>query len=750
MTTTSPASQTLIGLPGPGLRRALWERYVTLLAGGTPSDRVLVLLDGSARGAWRAWLRGAVEGGEVSPPPRVMGGQLDHTPSSFIQQELRLWWGLALEGLATLGAPGCMAHEPEFAAIDLAQYLMGLFMAHRRHDPALLEAPAAARFLGRAHSAPHFQHVQLLDALARGVEHGFSLAGPPDGVERRILDRDGQPVAEACVRLATAICERLRDGGAAPDLMVDAAEAIALYVDGMLRAGVLDHALQLDVYASALWPHPDYQASLRQRFDHVLVDRLDELPARWQALLRTLVASDWAGCFTLQRDPDADPGFGGGLREYVGADPTGAWRLATALTQVVPAAPDPAPAPFSPLGRALWTALTLPDGASARPRPVALPAGSVELHLGAYSPAEMLQDAADRVVRLLQTGAAEPRHIALVSPTLSPLLIWSLRQKLGSLAPLYVFAGTNRLRDYRPVRTLITLAKLAHPHWNLPPTRYELLELLELTTGLNPLKLGRLATRLFPDGRLAEPSLVHMSAPELGPEALKRYALLGQWVARQAAPQDLPAFFQDAFTHIYTLARAPRTHDPSADEVFMREISQIGQLIELTERFEAVDRRVNAASAHHWALRFLAFLDDSPIAERPFFQREPHRDAVMLSTPSQLAERGFSGADEELRCLFLLDIGSTGWWKPDRRELTNARVLSQRWPGGAYTLEQELRDQNEKLARVLLACCLKARERMFVYGCLTDEEGHENQGELPYLLGNLLGASPAGAREDLS
>lgn len=727
MTSRSPLHETLVGLPGPALRRSLWERYVRLLDGGEPSDRVLVLLDGATRSQWRAWLRGLERGDGTPAVPDAMGGQLDHTPAGFIQQELRLWWGLAADGLRDLGAPVPTAHEPVFAAIDLAQYLMGSAIRHRRHD---------LEFLAGSHSATHYQHVQLLDALARGIEHGFTLASPADDGPAH-TNAGGEPLAGPCLALAGAITARLREGGADPELMGHAREALALYLDGCLRSGVLDHALQLEVYASALWPQPRYQEALRHRFGHVLVEHLDELNPRWHQMLGELLAHEVRGCFTLQRDA-AEHGFKGGLREYVGADPRGAWTLASTLTRVVPAAADYRPMPFAELGRALHAELTMPEALRGRPGGIQRPSGQVALSLDAYSPAEMLQEVADRVVSLLQTGDALPRHIALVGPTLSPLLIWSLRQKLAGIAPLYVFAGTNRLRDYRPVRVLITLAKLAHPAWGLMPTRYELLELLELSTGLNPLRLGRLMPSFFTDGRLVDPSVVTLAVPDLSPVALKRYAALVQWAERATPPRDLPTFFREVFARLYAAVRAPGGAEALTDESFLREVSQIGQLVELTQRFEAVDRRMRGEGDQAWALRFLAFLDDSPIAERPFFQREPHHDAVMLSTPSQLAERGFAGVDDDLRCLFLLDVGSEGWKKRDRRELTNARVLARGWPGGFYDAERELADMNEKLGRVLMACCLKARERLFVHGCLTDEEGRENQGELPGLLVDLL------------
>jgi hypothetical protein len=66
--------------------------------------------------------------------------------------------------------------------------------------------------------------------------------------------------------------------------------------------------------------------------------------------------------------------------------------------------------------------------------------------------------------------------------------------------------------------------------------------------------------------------------------------------------------------------------------------------------------------------------------------------------------------------------------------------------GGPYEAEEDHLDRTEKLARVLTACCLKVREGLWVHACLTDEEGRENLGDLPHVLGGALGLLAAGTR----
>lgn len=706
------------GFPGDGLRHTLQGRYQALLEAGVPSDQILVLLESRTRAVWTEWLK------TLAVPT---GAHRVYTPGGWMQQELRLWWPVVEAALQAAGLPAERPYPgPIFIPIDLSQHLLAHFAADLRDEEGGI--------IRHAQVTPRYQAVQVLDAMGRALEHGASLIGPAAPIALPRLDPDA--VAAPCHGLARQVAQRLQAGFSdhqnLRELAPQVGSAIALYLDGMLRHRLLDHALTVELFASFLFPAPPYRAHLAGRTRHLLIDALDEASPRLQGLYRQLQDDGCIPFFTLKADPRpqaaAHP-FKGGLREYVGADPQGGWEMVSVLPQGAPAEPEP---PLAPLGRALH------DGLLGTIRPVSLPAGKLQVKLDDYAPAEMLASVMADLGPLLDT--VPPSEIAIVAPALSPLLIWSLRQKLEPLGvPLYVFAGTNRLSDYRPVRQLLTLAKLCYGDWHVLPSRFELLELLETTTGLNPLKLGRLAKALFPDHRLLPVEQLQAVAPDLDPAHYARYAKLAGWVAGMAeqAPGDLEDFFRAAFGDVYAPFRQSRGGSYAADEAWQREVSQLGQLIDLTARFKETDHRLHADGP--WGLRFLRFLAESPIAERPFFQREPHWGSVTLATASQLAEQGYVDPKETLSHLFLLDFGSERWWKPDRKELTNARVLSSRYAGGVYTPEQEQADMNEKLGRVLLAACLKVGEKLWIYGCLTDDEGRENSGELPYLLASVLG-----------
>ncbi|HEY9721704.1 MAG TPA: hypothetical protein V6D47_06800 [Oscillatoriaceae cyanobacterium] len=688
-----PPAACAIGFPRDPLRQSLKDRYRALLDAGVPSDRILVLLESRTRSDWNNWLKGL---------PRPTGAWRIHTPGAWMQREIELWWPAVQAALADRGWE-CLQPEPRFVAIDLSQYLLAHFAEELRDEEGA--------YVPGSRSAPRFQGIQILDALGRSIENGAR------------LDASGGLAAEVGRRLMPALAERLD----APALAQRVGRAIALYTNGMLQHGLLDHALTLVLFTEVLWQDAGYQAHLRANTGHLLIESLDETGPRLQTLCRDLQDSGVTLFATLKRDVQAERAvhhFAGGLREYVGADPVGAWEIAGRIPQTV--IEETAP-PLADLGRSLHDAL------HGEIRTAKLTAEAIAVKLDDYSPAEMLSALMDDLGPVLERG--EPNEVAIVAPSLSPLLIWSLRQRLEALGyPLYVFAGTNRLTDHRSVRLLLTLAKLCHPEWGAPTTRYELLELLETTMGLNPLRLGRMLKGLFDDGLATAEALV-AAAPGLDPAHLERYErLLAAIEVLKSAP-DLETFFRLAFAKAYVPFR-PEDDRLADKEAFQREVSQIGQLIELAGRFRQVDHRLHGEGDP--GPRFLRFLAESPIAERPFFQREPHEGAVMLATPSQLAEQGFVEPSETLKHLFLLDAGSELWWKSDRKELTNARVLAHRYAGGPYTLEQDKADQNEKLGRVLMTLCLKVEQKLWVYGCLTDEEGRENAGELPYLLGAVM------------
>lgn len=734
-------SRYLAGMPSEALSQALWERYQELLDSGTSSDRILVWLENSTRSHWTALLKGEPEE-HIAPEARPFGAgsglqvptgaQRVHTPAAFIKEELRLWWPIVdaqLEawGFASKGPEGISQaySEPCFVAIDLAQYLMNRFTTELRLE--------GANCLEGVETPPHLQNIQLLDALARGIENGYSLRSD-----------EGTPPAE---HLARTIAKRLNEGAGETrntiPIFKGVESCLRAYIEQMLAHRCLDHGLQLELYASVLFEDPRYRKNLLEHLSHLLVERMDELPPRYHHLIRTLEAEGIPIYSTLQLDAGRNGLIRGGLRAYVGADAAGAWELAKSWKEeaLEPPAHTEAQAALAAIGRALHDSVLGGEG-----RALALPPGVIT-RSDRYIYEEMLDVAVKDLFELLDEGV-EREEVAFVAPAIDAFLLWGLKNRLEARdIPLYVFAGTNRLVQHRPVRILLTMAKLCHPEWQSPPGRYEWIELLEVVTGLNPLLLGRLADKMTSNHGLGHPDQLELLGENLTEASRLGYFELYHWIERQRESRlELPAFLRAAFAERYAPARMLAAQTPGEDEAWQREVSQIGQLIELSESYQALLKRVGPPAADSleprhssWEWSFLRFLYAGTIAERPFFRREPHRVSVMLASASQLAEKGNSGRDRPLRHLYLLDFGSTRYLKRDRKELTNARVLAPAWPGGTYGIDAEERDAAEKLAKTLWALCRLPSESIRVFASMTDAEGREQAGELPWLLETIVG-----------
>lgn len=551
---------------------------------------------------------------------------------------------------------------PLVVPVDLAQYLMAHFTGDYREQTRCFEAARSPVFL---------QNVQLLDTLARAAENGITL----QEAEKRLQEAFGPS-----------------------ELVVGVKPCLELYQGAMLRHRLFDHGLLLAIACRHLLPDPIYQRAWP--YQTVLIESADEWPP---SLVERLAQLGTPAVVTLKEVS--------GLKSYLGADPGAVGEYYNVTIE-----PVGDPLPLNPVGRALYEALV-------RDIPVDQPHPRVDVRLDFLTFDEMLLGAAERIDKWLLDGVP-PHQIALVVPAIDPFLVWRLREAIRT--PLYVFAGTHRLVDFRPVRLLLALALLRLKDPRLPPEPLAVLELLEVVTGLDPLTLARHATTLLQGGKLAPLEVFALNLPGATPFQASAYRHVSEWC-------DEPDFGEQPFSH--TLRQAfetvwtflPRPETPAEAERWRRDISQVGQLVEVAERFE---RLIERLGMHDQPVRaFLNFLYGGTIAERPFFRREPHRESVVLATASQMALRG-----ETVQHQIWLDVPSSRWWKSDQRELTNIRVLARSWPGGRYDGERDRLDQCDKLGKVLWMCTLKVQETLTLLGSLTDLEGREQTGELADLV----------------
>ena len=763
---------------------ALFERYCEALDGGYSGASILAVVEPRSRDAWLDRLAGSLRSRQED---RIM------TPFSWVKRELELWWP-RVEEHSTLPPPpaGLRADLPLFVQIDMAQYLMERITAPYRARTGAFAAsrtPEALRYVhlldtlarGVENQLSPAEAIARLLAAARPVDRqGLADVAPcidlyrEELLRHRILDQ-----ALAWELFATVLLEdplyRAHLATTTRVLLVEAldeatpvaAHAYEIVADGCPEVflGIRQDGAQRDFVgadaagARARWP---------QAVTVAVPPRSPSLASLGQSLHRALAPQHLAGS-----DDDPDPETPRRLPGVpVPARPSRAVRGRDVEQEDGEGGRDPSLSLEDPLvtrefpGYLEMLAAVVDDLAitlrDLPPADVAIVAPALDPLLIFWLRSKITGLGHELVVR---SGS----HRLLDHPPAAALLTLA---RLG-VGPANPERSDGAVLD-GPAMDRGTSDRPGHLDLGAP-ARHEWLALLERLTDADAFALAPIADRLATGSgtdldRLAE--LVARDLADLSPLAIE--ALPG-WVLRERSDPSpsLSALLGGAFAAVLgpcLVARdrkrraaptgsldpdaspstLPRQPTGAADgeraaiqansfgtparlsEASQRELGHMAQLIDTAERFDAVlDRLGTGGTLTERVADFARFLASGAIADRPYFGRQPHRDAVVLATASWFAQMGDSVAVQ-----FWLDTRALTWRKSDVRELTNPMALRRERPEGPYLLTEEERDQDSKLGRTILACCARVTRQIRAYASLVDAAGREQTGALGDVLGD--------------
>ncbi|MDI7275724.1 MAG: DEAD/DEAH box helicase, partial [Anaerolineae bacterium] len=270
-----PQSLFLEGPAGSGKTTAAVCRLLRLLAEGVPADSILVLVPQRTLG--RPYLE-ALQSSQAPPGARVdvltIGG--------LAQRSVELYWPL-VAGPAGFARPD---RPPVFLTLETAQYYMD-----RLVEPYIQQGAFGEVTLSRQRLIS-----QILDGLNKAAVARFphqeigprlSQAWKGESSRLRVYER-----VQACASDFRRYC---------------------------LERNLLDFSLQIEVFACYVLALPVAAAALRQRFQHILADNVEEdVPIAHDLLADWLPQCESAWVIYDQQ---------GGLRTYLGADPASAYAL---------------------------------------------------------------------------------------------------------------------------------------------------------------------------------------------------------------------------------------------------------------------------------------------------------------------------------------------------------------------------------------------------------------------------------------
>jgi hypothetical protein len=717
----SPRTKVFLnGPPGSGKTTLGVERLRWLIQHGMPTTSILVLIPQRTLAAPYY--------DTLNDPALGPSGPVDViTLDGLARRVLRLFWPL-IGDRAGFAHP---THPPVFLTVETAQYFMSQVVDPLIDQYGYFDAITIDRT--RLLS-------QLLDNLNKAALIGIPLSEIPsrlqgawtgESARRRIFDQAGE-----CVERFRRFC---------------------------LNHNLLDFSLQIETFLQHLWPQPAVHAYLFERYRHLIVDNVEEDTP----VVHDLLAEWITRCDSVLIAHDQD----GGYRIFLGADPASATRLAAGCDETIELTGSFI-ASRDVLDLGYQVGLSLRQS----PRPIVGDFRQIlhsREHVHRFHP-QMLEWTANEITQLVSDGTP-PGEIVVLAPFVSDALRFSLLEMLSERGiSAHSHRPSRSLRDEPAARCLLTLAKLAHPEWQLSPPSFDVtLALAQAIEGLDLVR-ARLLTdvvyrfkasdeRMPSDLTLGSFAQIREETRDrIGYLIGERYETLRGWLERYQAQQEdrvsenqtyLDHFLGRLFGEVLSQAGFGfhTSNQRSGGAVTGSAYSgssplEAGRvtadLIESARKFrEALEQVPNAArmlivstpmeqpkpTGHFAGALFVGMVERGVVAAT-YVQswRMTERDAVLVA-PAYT----YLMTNRPVDFQFWLDAGSRGWWERIYQPLTHPYVLRRDWkPGDRWTDEQEFQVRQESLYRLIQGLVHRCRQGIYLGISELGERGYEQRGPL--------------------
>ena len=663
----------LSGSAGTGKSTVGFERLRYLLANGIPDESILVLTP--QRTLQEPYL-------EIihSPETRAGGEVTLATIGGLACRMCDLFWPLVAES-AGFGDPG---QPPIFLTLETAQYYMA-HIARPLLDQGYFESVTIER--NRLYS-------QIIDNLNKSAAVGF-------------------PYTEIGSRLDSA----WHGDPTQRRVYADAQDCASRFREFCLAHNLLDFSLQLEIFLSQLWPDPIVHNFLTQNYRHLIYDNLEEDVPRAHDLLREWLPEFESALLIYDQ--------GAGYRRFLGADVNTAWALRELCSDQVTFQHSFVNSEnIAKLERSISEALTTDPSflTNATDGDGNVRDGLTIIQTRFYP--ELLTVISAEIKRLIDEGIP-PSEIVVIAPYLSDALRFSLTNRLEENGILWRSHRPSRsLHDEPASHSLLTLAALAHPAWNIHPQKpdvaYALMQSIE---GLDLVRAQLLTEIVYHQRDLLlapfegiKPDVQERITFSIG----NRYSHLREVLLayRDSDSQPLDHFLRKLFGGLLSQPGFGFHRNLDAARVaasLIESIQKFRQVIEPALDFSSIGRE------------YISMLNDGVISAQYLESWRVENEDAILVAPAYT----FLMMNRPATVQFWLDAGSSGWYERLSQPLTHPYVLSRAWePGRMWSDADEVRVSQEALERLVTGLLRRCRQRVVL--CLAElgESGFEQRGEL--------------------
>ena len=662
--------------------------------------------------------------------PEVAAGALVQvtTVASLARSSVALYWPLVARSVG-FADPG---REPTFLNLETTQYHMD-GLVEKATQQAEFDAVRLQR--GRIVS-------QVLDNLNKAALHGFTIDEAYARLENTVPSGELMTARLNVLRTARRISQAFRQM--------------------CLQESLVDYSLQMQIFLQEILENEWCRTHLFRTFRHLIFDNAEEETFAAQELVRRWLPHLDSALILVDED--------GGYRAFLGADPHNAERLAgcTESRARLPSSHIMAHGLGTVIGRINRATRggvsvseqeggpdddvsSLTDGG-----PLVFPERAHRFY------PQMIEWAVAEIERLVKLEGVAPREIAVLAPFVSDALRFSIQTRLAERGILAASHRPSRALNAEPaVRTLLTLAALAHPSWQRRPSRADVtLTLGSAIAQLDPVRASVLAQAIYGGRGSAGGEL--LAFERLRGDVQKRvtfatgerYERLRDWLADYRAESEispLDRFFARIFGELLSQPGFGFHDRPEAARM-ADQLTRSARNFRWTigEQAGLVGGGVQTGSIEAGASSPLVAEPSGPPTSRQVEIGRAYVELVESGALGALYLPAWTVADDAVfiapaytflmrnravEVQFWLDIGAEGWWQRIHQPLTHPYVLSRNWPKNrSWSDLDEFQSRQESLRRLLIGLLRRTRRSVFLGLSVYGESGMEQRGPLLNLL----------------
>ncbi len=484
-----------------------------------------------------------------------------------------------------------------------------------------------------------------------------------------------------------------------------------------LENRLLDYSLLIEVLVRHIWPRSICREYFFKTWRGLIVENVEEdVPAAHDLVKQWIPEMD-SSLVIYDRN--------GGYRQFLGADPVSAYSIKDTCAQKLVL--DQPVSTNENLQRFRMEFSHCIQHKKSQTTDLDFSA-VVEVRDYHFYP-EMIQEICREIKALTETGSTSPDNIVIVSPYLSDALNFSLDMTMTRMGiPVRSSRPSRKYLTEPVVRAILTLARLAHPQWNLPVTSLDLrAALMVVIPGLDVVRADLVARTLFSDrrpqeglrsfdtltNRVMQERITFMVGEKL--EAIRG------WLERyrSGSPLPLDVFLSTLYGELLSQSGFTLYTDFPAAESIAKMIQSVRSFRQFAWEFLGIDEVSSG-------LEYLRVVEGGLLPSAIFSNQNEWLPAVQVS-PAHT----FLMENRMVQMQYWLDVGSMGWWERLNQPLTNPYLLnrnvdhSQQW-----TEAHEFNANQDTMQRVVEGLVNRCTGRIIANAVRINEYGSETRGPL--------------------